>query len=120
MSSVANNIKRLRKEKGWTQVKLSLEAHVSQQAISFIESGRNEPSADMIRALATAFGVTASEIMGDEIPSIDLSGLTENEMILLKIYNQLNETGQSLLISQAESILQQSALRKKDSTHSAV
>ncbi len=120
MASVAENIKRLRKDKGWTQVKLSLEAHVSQQAISFIESGRNEPSADMIRALSAALGVSSSDIIGDESPRVNVSGLSKNEIKLLKIYNQLNESGKTMLIAQAEIILQQLPLRKKDITRSVV
>ena len=56
--SVADSIRNLRKERGWSQVRLAMEAHVSQQAISFIERERNEPSAEMIRALANRYSVS--------------------------------------------------------------
>ena len=119
MGSVSENIKRLRKEKGWTQVRLSMEAHVSQQAISFIESGRNEPSADMIRALSKALGVTSAEIMGDSV-SDDLSELSQKQIRLLRISEQLNDAGQEFLITQAESILNQPAFRKDVSVSLAI
>lgn len=117
--SVADNLKRLRKEKGWTQVRLSMEAHVSQQAISFIESGRNEPSTDMIRALSKALGVSSSEIIGDNSQT-DVDQLSAEEMRLLTIYKLLNHSGQDFLLSQAESILQQSAFRKDGSASLAI
>ena len=117
--SIADNLKRLRKEKGWTQVRLSMEAHVSQQAISFIESGRNEPSADMIRALSKALGVSSSEIIGDNSQT-DVDQLSAAEMRLLTIYKLLNHSGQDFLLSQAESILQQSAFRKDGSASLAI
>lgn len=119
MGSVSENIKRLRKEKGWTQVRLSMEAHVSQQAISFIESGRNEPSADMIRALSRALGVTSAEIMGDSV-SDGLSEFNQNEIRLLRILEQLNDAGQDFLLSQAESILNQPVFRKESSMSSVI
>lgn len=109
--SAADNIKRLRKARGWTQVRLSMEAHVSQQAISFIESGRNEPSIEMIRALAGALGVTSSEIIGD-VKSADSFGVNQDEIKLLDIFNQLNDSGRAFLVQQAETVLQQPAFRK--------
>ena len=116
--SVAENIKRLRKERGWSQVRLAMEAHVSQQAISFIERERNEPSTEMIRALAKALGVTASEIIEG---SLDNSrSVSRKEIQLLEIFHQLNASGQDFLLSQAEQIIQQPAFRQEGSISSAV
>lgn len=116
MTSIGRNVKKLRTEKGWTQIRLSIEAHVSQQAISFIESGRNEPSADMIRALSKALNVSTDEIIGEKAQKE--KDFSQNEETLLRIFNQLNDAGQSMLIAQAEIILQQPAMRKKSSTSS--
>lgn len=117
--SVADNVKRLRKEKGWTQVRLSMEAHVSQQAISFIESGRNEPSTDMIRALSKALGVSSSEIIGDSQADASQE-LNKAELRMLEIFDLLNSAGQEFLLQQAESILQQRAFRKDGSASLAI
>ena len=113
--SVADNIRRLRKQRGWSQVRLAMEAHVSQQAISFIERERNEPSADMIRALAKAFCVSASEI----IDGVADNSRTPSEIHLLEIFRQLNPAGQNFLISQAEQILQQAPFRQDGSISQA-
>lgn len=116
--SVADNIRRLRNERGWSQVRLAMEAHVSQQAISFIERERNEPSTEMIRALAKALGVTASEII--EGSQDNSRAVSRKEIQLLEIFHQLNIAGQDFLLSQAEQILQQAAFRQDASMSSVV
>lgn len=110
--SASENIKKLRKQRGWSQSRLALEAHVSQQAVSFIERERNEPSAEMIRALAKAFHVSPSEIIDDKQNDFFVSDLEEQ---LLSIFRQLNDSGRSFLMQQAESILQQPVFRKESS-----
>lgn len=109
---VSENIKRLRKERGWTQSRLAMEAHVSQQAVSFIESRRNEPSMEMIRALAKAFGVQASELIGEDMEEVSQE-LTGQELKLIRIFRQLNDLGKSLLLTQAESYLLQPELKQE-------
>ena len=116
--SVADNIKRLRQQRGWSQVRLAMEAHVSQQAISFIERERNEPSAEMIRALAKAFGVSSSEII-DNV-SDNSQNTSKKEIQLLEIFHQLNAAGQDFLLVQAEQILQQAPFRQEGSISSVV
>ena len=115
--SVSENIKKLRKQRGWSQARLAIEANVSQQAISFIERERNEPSAEMIRALAKAFHVSMSEIMEDQ-PAQETS-LSDLEAQLIAVFRQLNRAGKSFLLQQADSILQQPAFREEGSIYSA-
>lgn len=114
--SASENIKKLRKQRGWSQSRLAMEAHVSQQAVSFIERERNEPSAEMIRALAKALHVQPSEIIDEKPPDLFVSDL---EGQLLSVFRQLNESGKSFLVQQAEAILQQPAFRKENSMYSA-
>lgn len=116
--SVAENIKRLRKERGWSQVRLAMEAHVSQQAISFIERERNEPSTEMIRALAKALGVSSSEIIDG--PANESRTASRKEIQLLEIFHQLNTAGQDFLLAQAEQILRQDPFRQEGSISSAI
>ena len=116
--SAAENVKKLREQRGWSQVRLAMEAHVSQQSISFIERGRNEPSAEMIRALAKAFGVSSSEIIDSSVDDGHIA--SRKEIKLIEVFHQLNAAGQDFLISQAESILAQDAFRQEGSISSAV
>ena len=116
--SAAENVRRLRVQRGWSQVRLAMEAHVSQQSISFIERGRNEPSAEMIRALAKALGVSSSDII-DGVADENRAA-SRKEIQLLEIFHQLNTAGQDFLLSQAESILAQGAFRQESSISSVV
>ena len=115
--SVADSIRNLRKERGWSQVRLAMEAHVSQQAISFIERERNEPSAEMIRALAKAFGVSTAEILGEKVQDNHISNMEDQ---LLAVFRQLNDAGKNSLLALAESMLQQSTFRQDGSVSSAI
>ena len=114
----AESVKRLRKQRGWTQARLAMEAHVSQQAISFLERERNEPSVDMVRALSAAFGVPSSVLMGENQVEYDYHDAYEHRLI--DILSQLNDAGKTFLLQQAESILQQPAFRQETSISSAV
>lgn len=116
--SAADNVKRLRQQRGWSQVRLAMEAHVSQQSISFIERGRNEPSSDMIRALAKALNVSTSEIIDNAEESS--RSASSKEILLLEIFSQLNAAGQDFLLAQAEQILHQAPFRQDASASSAI
>lgn len=57
-------LKELRKQKGYTQQKLSLLSEVSQGKISEYEKGEVIPRADTAMRLAEALGCTLDELMG--------------------------------------------------------
>lgn len=48
----------LRKLKGWSQLDLSLEADINRNYISDLESGRRNPSMDVLERICKAFGIT--------------------------------------------------------------
>jgi len=45
-------LRRLRLDRGWSQLQLALSSGVSQRHISFLESGRSQPSREMVRRLS--------------------------------------------------------------------
>lgn len=57
VKALARNVRRLRKEQGWTQEKLAGDCGIEQQAVSLIESGRANPTILTIESLAGALGV---------------------------------------------------------------
>ncbi|HHW36777.1 MAG TPA: helix-turn-helix transcriptional regulator [Bacillales bacterium] len=61
-----SHIKKLRESKGWTQSQLALKSRVSQSAISDIESGKRNPSFNVIKKIANALGVSVTELTDDE------------------------------------------------------
>lgn len=52
----------LRKQKGWSQEDLALEAGINKNYICDMENGRRNPSLEIIERLAKAFGISISEL----------------------------------------------------------
>ena len=60
--ALAANVRRLRKERGWTQDDLAAETKVEQGAISLIENGRANPTLLMLESIARALDVAFIEL----------------------------------------------------------
>jgi transcriptional regulator with XRE-family HTH domain len=56
-------VKRLRKEKGWTQNALAAEVEIEQAAVSLIQNGRANPTLLILEDLAKALGVDVPELL---------------------------------------------------------
>ena len=66
MSDFAKNIRKFRKQKGYSQTELAKRLNYGYTAIANYESGRNEPSLDVLIVLADTLGVTVDELLGVE------------------------------------------------------
>lgn len=64
MSDFAKNLKKYRKQKNMSQSELSKFLHYGYTAIANYESGRNEPSLDVLIKLAEVLDVTTDELLG--------------------------------------------------------
>jgi transcriptional regulator with XRE-family HTH domain len=60
--ALAANVRRLRKERGWSQTDLAAETRVEQAEISLIENGRANPTLLMLESIAKALGVAFMEL----------------------------------------------------------
>lgn len=100
MSDVGERLMTFRKNAGLSQTDLSKISGVSQTAISYIETGRNDPSISTAALLANALRIPVQELIGSSAkgkkPAVaDDSGLAETvrQMVLdlpdddlLKVY----------------------------------
>lgn len=59
-------IRKLRKERGWTQPELSHRSGVRVAAISEMENGKANPTLDTMQAIASAFGVTILDLFEED------------------------------------------------------
>lgn len=57
------NIRKHRKERGWTQEQLAFEAGVKRAYLSEVENGHRNVSLDVVEKLASALGTTADQLM---------------------------------------------------------
>lgn len=85
---LSENIRRLRKQKGYSQEQLADKLNVVRQTVSKWEKGLSVPDADMLEDIADIFEVEVGELLGSEI-------LTETEATeigeLVKQLTILNE-----------------------------
>lgn len=57
------NVRSARIERGWTQEQLAFEANVKRAYVSEIESGKRNPSLDVVEKIANALGVSPSKLL---------------------------------------------------------
>lgn len=107
--TIGDILKNKRKSAGLTQVQLAEASGVSQQAISFIESGRNTPSEGTMRLLAKGLSCSITELMGENHPPDDLS---TQEYQLLMIIRELNKDGISKVLEYANDLVDSGNYKK--------
>ena len=63
MNNIAKNIRKIRKQKNITQDALAEQLHVTRQAVSNWETGKNQPDLDMLESLSRTLGVELTELI---------------------------------------------------------
>ena len=84
----SDNLKRIRKERGFTQESLAIKLNVVRQTVSKWEKGLSVPDAVMLQRLAEVLEVSVSQLLGAEIPEGE-SERNEIAEMLSKINEQL-------------------------------
>ena len=74
-------IKRLRQERGLSQVQLAKELYVTKQTVSNWENGNIVPSVEVLMKIARYFSVSTDYLLGlDNRRYIETTGLTEQQV----------------------------------------
>lgn len=60
-----NRLKALRAERNWSQADLALRLDVSRQAVNAIETGKHDPSLELVFRIARLFQMPIEEIFHD-------------------------------------------------------
>ena len=83
----SENLKTIRKAKGYTQEELAIKVNVVRQTVSKWEKGLSVPDADVLSHIAAVLEVSVSELLGADIKQED----SKNEVAeqLAKISEQL-------------------------------
>ena len=108
MIKLYQNIKKLRKENGWSQDELAKRLGYSDRSsIAKIESGFVDLSESKIMAFAQIFNVTPSELMGwdDEEPTPDLDKQTRE---FVDLYTSADPLTQKTVVNFLKSAKQDS------------
>ena len=92
----SENLKTLRKQKGFSQEELATRLHVVRQTISKWEKNLSVPDADTLIRLAEILEVSVSELLGSKIE-------TKNENVTNDIAEQLSRINEQLAIKNRRS-----------------
>ena len=92
----SENLKTLRKQKGFSQEELASRLHVVRQTISKWEKNLSVPDADSLIRLAEILGVSVSELLGSKIE-------TENGNVTNDVAEQLSRINEQLAIKNRRS-----------------
>lgn len=98
-----NRITMLRKEKGMSQIALSIKLNVSQKMISAYETGKSEPSIETLKSLADIFNTSVDYIIGysnvrQPLDKIVQASLNEDECELLDGFRTLDKKHQHIAL----------------------
>ena len=77
---IAENLKKLRKERGWTQKDLESLTGIAQRNISTYEAGKLKPSGRTLTRFAEAFQVSVEDLVGDT-PTEPILALSDGELL---------------------------------------
>ena len=83
----SENLKTIRKAKGYTQEELAIKVNVVRQTVSKWEKGLSVPDADVLSHIAEVLEVSVSELLGAEIKQEDSKNKVAEQ--LAKISEQL-------------------------------
>jgi len=98
---ISDELRRLRKMKGLTQLQLATRLNVSQASIASWENGTRRPDVDFLPTLANFYGVSIGELYGiSNAPSID-----EKTKAMLTDFAQLAPAEQQRVLDFVSGIL---------------
>ena len=104
---MGNRIRELREEKQMTQIRLSIELEVSQEAVSAYENDKHYPSVATLLKLSEIFHASCDYILGlSDTRYISHTGrIPEDELILLEKWRALDENRKAVLLAYADGLL---------------
>lgn len=88
-NSIASQIKKLRKSRGWTQSQLADQLSVSKQTISNWETGIKVPRMGSLQKLADLFNVRIGEITNASIDDNDISKINKPSNVIYPLSDSL-------------------------------
>ena len=99
MSSIAENIKKLRESHGWSKAELARMIGKTRPAISQYESGQTIPRMGTIEDLARVFGVNKRDIIESRIEYGVVDMRIDDEIELVELYRKLSTQGKHALLA---------------------
>jgi len=94
----------LRKEKGLTQTGFAMKFNITQYMVSAYESGKNQPSAEMLSRFADFFNVSVDYLIGrTDIRNCEIS-IEQEAIKCLNLFNRLDRNQQKIALALLDSL----------------
>lgn len=93
--NVIERIEKLRKERGWTENYLAMEAGLTQSTLNSLINRGYSPRVETLQSICEAFGITLAEFFSE---GEEVQGLTDKESLLLSFFRKLDAKKQQALI----------------------
>jgi transcriptional regulator with XRE-family HTH domain len=96
----------LRKQKSWSQQGLGDQVGVQITHISRLENGKSQPSVELLRKIAQAFGVTMDYLVDEEVDEVTPVSIKNKSLAnKLGLLEQLEAEDQQTIINVIDSML---------------
>lgn len=105
------NLKKIRKSRGITQVKVSEDLNIHRSTYNGYEQGISEPNIETIKRFVDYFGCSFEEILGIEKKTSSTTSPTKQRA--LDIFNQLADNDYLVLIGYMEHLLLEKEQKRK-------
>ena len=113
MATIHENIRKLRKGKGWTQTELAQRLGTSQKVITSYETGSKTPPVSRLPELAAVLGVDIEQLIGVQPLSVkeEIPHTHKNSRVarLQELYEKLNPDEQRVILKQVKTLAGQKA-----------
>jgi transcriptional regulator with XRE-family HTH domain len=103
---LADNLKRMRKKKGWSQSQLAEQIGSHLSHINRIETGKYNPSLDVVQKLAKVFNITIDYLVSDTEEDFKEVRIEDKSLLdRVKLIDSLDEEDRTALIRVIDSML---------------
>jgi transcriptional regulator with XRE-family HTH domain len=110
--ALADRVKALRAERGWSQTDLANRIGAAPAQVSRYESGRTAPSADTVTRLAETFGVSTDYLLIDDAPRRPFRSAEDALGDRLATIAELDPNDQALVLSFIDALVTKTRLKR--------
>jgi len=113
LSPLAQNLRHLRTERGWSQAELAEQIGAHLTHVSRVETGKYTPGLEFVVKAARAFGITVDELMAEHPEGLEEIHLEDKELTeRLRLLEDLDERDREALFTVMDAVLTKQRMKK--------
>jgi transcriptional regulator with XRE-family HTH domain len=113
LSPLAQNLRHLRTERGWSQAELAEQIGAHLTHVSRVETGKYTPGLEFVVKAARAFGITVDELVADHPEGLEEIRLEDKELTeRLRLLEDLDERDREALFTVMDAVLTKQRMKR--------